>query len=163
MTVEKNHEVFSSEPFIVIGSPPRFLDVAMFIAMDPPRHDRQRAAVQGGVVAPKNLREMEGLIRSRVQEVLDDLPLDQPFDWVQNVSIELTARMLATLLDFPYEQRRKLVEWSDLATSMEQANGGPSDLDETFAGMRDMARGLSEHWHDKAAGPLPGGRNPASI
>lgn len=150
VAVEKNHEVFSSEPFIIIGAPPRFLDVAMFIAMDPPRHDRQRAAVQG-VVAPKNLREMEGLIRSRVQEVLDNLPVDRPFDWVQNVSIELTARMLATLLDFPYEQRRKLVEWSDLATSMEQANGGPSDLDETFAGMRDMARGLSEHWHDKAA------------
>lgn len=159
VAVEKNHEVFSSEPFIVIGVPPRFLDIAMFIAMDPPKHDRQRAAVQG-VVAPKNLREMEGLIRSRVQEVLDKLPIDQPFDWVQNVSIELTARMLATLLDFPYEQRRKLVEWSDLATSMEQANGGPSDLDEIFRGMRDMARGLSEHWHDKkartAAGEQPG-------
>lgn len=73
------------------------------------------------------------------------------FDWVQNVSVELTARMLATLLDFPYEQRRKLVHWSDLATSMEQANGGPSDNDEVFNGMRDMARGLSTLWHDKAA------------
>ncbi|MEU0499268.1 cytochrome P450 [Mycobacterium sp. NPDC006124] len=150
VAVDKNHEVFSSEPFIVIGTPPRFMDVAMFIAMDPPEHDRQRAAVQG-VIAPKNLREMEGLIRSRVQEVLDGLPVNQPFDWVQTVSIELTARMLATLLDFPYEQRRKLVEWSDLATSMEQANGGPSDNDKVFEGMRDMAQGLSALWHDKAA------------
>jgi cytochrome P450 len=150
MAVDKNDELFSAEPFIVIGTPPRFLDIAMFIAMDPPRHDAQRAAVQG-VVAPKNLREMESLIRSRVQEVLDDLPVDQPFDWVQNVSIELTARMLATLLDFPYEQRHKLVYWSDLATSMEQTNGGPSDNDRVFNGMRDMARGLSALWHDKAA------------
>ena len=150
VAVDKNHAVFSAEPFIVIGVPPRFLDIEMFIAMDPPRHDKQRAAVQG-VVAPKNLREMEGLIRSRVREVLDDLPLNEPFDWVQNVSIELTARMLATLLDFPYEQRRTLVYWSDLATSMEQANGGPSDNDEVFEGMRDMARGLSALWHDKAA------------
>ncbi|WP_278255478.1 hypothetical protein [Nocardioides convexus] len=39
----------------------------------PPKHDQQRAAVQG-VVAPKNLREMEALIRSRVQEVLDEPP-----------------------------------------------------------------------------------------
>ncbi|MBZ4276287.1 cytochrome P450, partial [Mycobacterium tuberculosis] len=78
----------------------------------PPRHDLQRAAVQG-VVAPKNLREMETLIRSRVREVLDGLPVNQPFDWVQTVSIELTARMLATLLDFPYEERRKLMYWSD--------------------------------------------------
>jgi cytochrome P450 len=150
MAVDKDHEVFSAEPFIIIGTPPRFLDIAMFIAMDPPRHDVQRSAVQG-VVAPKNLREMEGLIRSRVREVLDNLPVDQPFDWVQNVSVELTARMLATLLDYPYEQRRKLVEWSDLATSMEQANGGPSDNDEVFRGMRDMARSLSALWHDKAA------------
>ena len=150
VAVDKNHEVFSSEPFIVIGSPPRFLDIAMFIAMDPPKHDRQRQAVQG-VVAPKNLREMEGLIRERVVDVLDALPLGEPFNWVQHVSIELTARMPATLLDFPYEQRRKLVQWSDLATSMEQANGGPSDNDEVFEGMRDMARGLSALWHDKAA------------
>jgi cytochrome P450 len=159
IAVDKNHEAFSAEPFIIIGEPPRFMDIAMFIAMDPPRHDRQRAAVQG-VVAPKNLREMEGLIRSRVKEVLDELPLDQPFNWVDRVSIELTARMLATLLDFPYEQRHKLVEWSDLATSMEQANGGPSDNDEVFRGMVDMARGLSALWHDKktrlAAGEEPG-------
>ncbi|OBY31408.1 cytochrome P450 [Mycolicibacter kumamotonensis] len=150
VAVDKNHEVFSSEPFIVIGTPPRFMDIAMFIAMDPPEHDRQRAAVQG-VVAPKNLREMESLIRERVRDVLDGLPLGEPFNWVQHVSIELTARMLATLLDFPFEQRRKLVQWSDLATSMEQANGGPSDNDEIFRGMVDMARGLSAHWRDKAA------------
>ena len=150
IAVDKDHEVFSAEPFIIIGTPPRFLDIAMFIAMDPPRHDVQRAAVQG-VVAPKNLQEMEGLIRSRVRDVLDNLPVGEPFDWVQNVSVELTARMLATLLDFPYEQRHKLVEWSDLASSMEQANGGPSDNDDVFHGMVDMARGLSALWHDKAA------------
>ncbi|MEN4448026.1 cytochrome P450 [Mycobacterium sp. SM3041] len=150
IAVDKNHEVFSAEPFIIIGTPPRFMDVAMFIAMDPPRHDRQRATVQG-VVAPKNLREMEGLIRSRVREVLDDLPVNEPFEWVQNVSVELTARMLATLLDFPYERRRKLVEWSDLAGSMEQANGGPSDNDEIFRGMVDMAQELGALWRDKAA------------
>jgi cytochrome P450 len=150
IAVDKNHEAFSAEPFIIIGTPPRFMDIAMFIAMDPPRHDVQRAAVQG-VVAPKNLREMEGLIRTRVCDVLDQLPVNQPFNWVDAVSVELTARMLATLLDFPYEQRRKLVEWSDLATAMEQANGGPSDNDNIFSGMVDMARGLSAHWHDKAA------------
>jgi len=150
VAVDKDHEHFSAEPFIIIGTPPRFLDLEMFIAMDPPRHDEQRAAVQG-VVAPKNLREMEGLIRSRVQEVLDGLPVDQPFNWVQDVSVELTARMLATLLDFPYDQRHKLVYWSDLVSSMEQANGGPSDNDEIFVGVRDMARSLGALWHDKAA------------
>ena len=150
LAVDKNHKVFSAEPFIIIGTPPRFLDVAMFIAMDPPKHDVQRKAVQGAV-APQNLKEMEGLIRERVCEVLDSLPVGEPFDWVQTVSIDLTARMLATLLDFPLEQRLKLVEWSDMASSMEQANGGPSDNDEIFRGMVDAVQGLSAHWRDKEA------------
>ena len=71
----------------------------MFIAMDPPKHDEQRKAVQA-VVGPKNLNEMESLIRERVCDVLDNLPTDRPFDWVDRVSIEITGRMLATILGF---------------------------------------------------------------
>ena len=149
--VDKSHELFSAEPVIVIGKPPAGLDVEMFIAMDPPKHDVQRQAVQG-VVAPKNLKEMEGLIRSRVQEILDDLPLDTPFDWVERVSKEITARMLATLLDFPYEQRHKLVYWSDtLAGSAEATGGEISDNDVLFNAAADMAKQFSALWHAKAA------------
>lgn len=159
LTVDKDHERFSAEPFIVLGDPPLGLGIEMFIAMDPPRHDVQRQAVQS-VVAPKNLKEMEGLIRSRVQDVLDHLPINQPFDWVDRVSVELTSRMLATLLDFPYEQRRKLVYWSDLAAGGAETTGGQLDLDEFFHGIIDMARELSAHWRDKAArraaGEAPG-------
>ena len=150
VTVDKDFETFSAEPEIIIGRPPEGLEIEMFIAMDPPRHDRQREAVQG-VVAPQNLEEMEGLIRSRVAEVLDDLPLHEPFDWVDRVSIELTSRMLATLLDFPYEQRRKLVEWTELAAGSASAAGGTSDTDAIYRGVADMARSFSELWHDKAA------------
>lgn len=150
MAVDKNHADFSAEPFIVMGDPPEGLAVEMFIAMDPPKHDVQRRAVQE-VVAPKNLQEMESLIRSRVQDVLDHLPVGQPFDWVQRVSIELTARMLATLLDFPYEQRHKLVYWSDTAAGSAQATGGTVSTEEMFAGVADMARHFAAHWHAKAA------------
>ena len=149
--VDKSHELFSAEPVIVIGKPPAGLDVEMFIAMDPPKHDVQRQAVQG-VVAPKNIKEMEGLIRSRVQEILDDLPLDTPFDWVERVSKEITARMLATLLDFPYEQRHKLVYWSDtLAGSAEATGGEISDNDVLFNAAADMAKQFAALWHAKAA------------
>ena len=148
--VDKHHDLFSTEPFIVIGGAPKELALEMFIAMDPPKHDLQRQAVQG-VVAPKNLKEMEGLIRSRTQEVLDQLPLDTPFDWVEDVSIELTARMLATLLDFPYEQRRKLVYWSDLAGGGAETTGGVSDTDELFTGMQEMAKHFSQLWREKEA------------
>lgn len=149
--VDKNHEIFSAEPVIVIGNPPPGLDVEMFIAMDPPKHDVQRQAVQD-VVAPKNLKELEGLIRLRVQEVLDQLPVDQPFDWVQHVSVELTARMLATLLDFPYEQRHKLVLWSDMLAGTAEGTGGYfTDTDEIFNTAADMARSFAALWHHKAA------------
>jgi cytochrome P450/ferredoxin-NADP reductase len=150
VTVDKDFERFSAEPQIVIGTPPEGLDIEMFIAMDPPRHDQQRGAVQG-VVAPQNLEEMEGLIRSRVQEVLDGLPVNEPFDWVDKVSIELTSRMLATLLDFPYEQRRKLVHWTDLAAASASGTGGSTDTDEMYKGIADMAKSFSALWHDKAA------------
>lgn len=148
--VDKHHDLFSSEPFIVIGAAPEELAVEMFIAMDPPKHDVQRKAVQG-VVAPKNLKEMEGLIRERTQDVLDNLPLDKPFNWVDEVSIELTSRMLATLLDFPYEDRRKLVYWSDLAGGGAESTGGTNDTDELFRGMVDMSGHFSRLWRDKQA------------
>ncbi|GAC1383180.1 MAG: hypothetical protein NVSMB48_15750 [Marmoricola sp.] len=150
VTVDKDFETFSAEPQIVIGTPPDGLDIEMFIAMDPPRHDQQRGAVQG-VVAPRNLEEMEELIRVRVQEVLDGLPVNEPFDWVDNVSIELTSRMLATLLDFPYDQRRDLVYWTDLAAASASATGGSNDMDEMYRGIADMAKSFSALWHDKAA------------
>jgi cytochrome P450 len=148
--VDKHHDLFSAEPIIVLGDQPDGLSVEMFIAMDPPKHDVQRQAVQG-VVAPKNLQEMEGLIRIRAGEVLDSLPVGVPFDWVQKVSIELTARMLATLLDFPYDKRHKLVYWSDLAAASAETTGGSDDIDETFVGVADMAKHFSALWHDKAA------------
>jgi len=146
--VDSNPKVFSAEPYIVLGQPP--LEIEMFIAMDPPKHDVQRKAVQG-VVAPRNLKEMEGLIRERVQEVLDGLPTDEPFDWVQRVSKEITGRMLATILDFPYEQRHKLTYWSDTISGTAEGTGGTTHQDEMFAAAEELARAFVELWHDKAA------------
>ncbi len=158
--VDKSHELFSSEPQIILGDPPEGLSVEMFIAMDPPKHDVQRRAVQG-VVAPKNLKEMEELIRSRTREVLDNLPLDKPFNWVPTVSKELTGRMLATLLDFPYDERHKLVDWSDRMSGVSSATGGEfTSEDVFFDDAADMARAFSELWRDKEArrkaGEAPG-------
>jgi cytochrome P450/ferredoxin-NADP reductase len=150
VAVDKDFDTFSAAPQIIIGDPPEGLDIEMFIALDPPRHDERRNAVQG-VVSPKNLDELEGLIRSRVQEVLDSLPVNEPFDWVDKVSVELTARMLATLLDFPYEDRRKLVYWTEVTAAAASTTGGQSDVDEMWRATADMAQSFSALWHDKAA------------
>ena len=115
MTVDTSHGVFSSEGGITIVDQDEDFQLPMFIAMDPPKHDLQRKTVQS-IVGPDNLKGFESLIRSRTSEIFDSLDVSQPFDWVDKVSIELTTMMLATLFDFPFEDRRKLTRWSDVAT-----------------------------------------------
>jgi cytochrome P450 len=116
-TVDTSHDIYSSEPIILIRDPITEFGLPMFIAMDPPRHDEQRAVVSPAV-GPTNLKNFEAIIRERTRDVLDHLPRDKSFDWVEHVSIELTTRMLATLFDFPYQDRRKLTHWSDVATAI---------------------------------------------
>ncbi|MEI6439783.1 MAG: cytochrome P450 [Alphaproteobacteria bacterium] len=117
MTVDTNHQVFSSEGGITIanqnaGEGP----LPMFIAMDPPKHDVQRKTVSP-VVSPMNLAVLEPLIRERASMILDNLPIGEEFDWVDKVSMELTAMTLATLFDMPQADRRKLTYWSDVVTA----------------------------------------------
>jgi cytochrome P450 len=123
--VEVNHRVFSSSSAlggITIMDRPIELELPMFIAMDPPKHDAQRKVVQP-IVAPDNLSNMEPVIRGRVQKILDSLPRGETFNWVERVSIELTTQMLAALFDFPFEDRAKLAFWSDCATANPLAGG----------------------------------------
>ncbi len=122
VAVDTNHKVFSSEPAIVIGDPDPEFQTSSFIASDPPVHDVQRKAATPAV-APVNLAQLEALIRTRVCTILDDLPVGETFDWVDRVSIELTTQMLATLFDFPWEDRRMLPRWSDVATSRPESSG----------------------------------------
>jgi len=146
--VDTDAERFSAEPYIIMGPPPLLIE--MFIAMDPPKHDAQRKSVQGAV-APRNLKEMESLIRERVADVLDNLPTDKPFDWVERVSMEITGRMLATLFDFPIDQHRKLSEWGDAISSNAEGTGGDTHQDTFYQAAGEMARAFVAHWHDKAA------------
>ena len=148
IAVDSNHEDFSSEPTIVIGDMVEDITVEMFIAMDPPRHDVQRRAVQP-VVAPANLAEMESLIRSRVIEILDNLPVGETFDWVDRVSINLTTQMLATLFDFPFEDRHKLTYWSDIAAGSPEIAGGDVPHEERLTGLMDCLETFTRIWHER--------------
>ncbi len=119
-SLDTNHEAFSSFPAITVGEPDEELPLPMFIAMDPPYHGPQRKAVSP-VVGPRNLAALQPVIRERAGAILDGLPVGETFDWVQRVSIEQTTQMLATLFDFPFEERHKLTRWSDVATGTEES------------------------------------------
>ena len=122
IAIETNHAVFSSEKSVSIGdndggdAADDSFELPMFISMDPPKHDEQRKTI-APIVSSENLRNMEPLIRERAGKILDELPIGEPFDWVQRVSVELTTQMLATLFDFPFEERAKLTYWSDMVTN----------------------------------------------
>ena len=118
MTVDTSHLIYSSDATlggITLKDVPLAFRKESFIAMDPPRHDEQRKIVSP-IVAPPNLAKMSTTIRERAIRILEDLPRGEVFDWVDRVSVELTTQMLSTLFDFPFEERRTLTRWSNVAT-----------------------------------------------
>jgi cytochrome P450 len=148
--VEKNPEIFSSARSIVLADPePDFPVEAGFITMDGARHDAHRKVVQP-VASPRNLAQLEPLIRERAIEILEGLPVGETFDWVDRVSIELTTGMLATLFDFPWEERRKLTRWSDLATADPEIDASiVATEDERRAGLLECLDTFTTLWKQR--------------
>jgi cytochrome P450 len=144
MHCEVNHAVFSNEiGGIQVEDQPDGMKRPSFIRMDPPKHDEQRKVVSP-IVAPANLNNMEPLIRERTQRVLDGLPRGETFDWVEHVSISLTTMMLATLFDFPFEERTKLTYWSDVAIANVNSPDAPVHSEqERFDELKRMAEYIS--------------------
>jgi cytochrome P450 len=158
MAVDTNHAVFSSEASlggIGILDQRTDLRLPMFIAMDPPKHDAQRKVVSP-IVSPANLANMEGLIRSRAAKILDELPIGETFDWVDRVSIELTTQMLATLFDFPFEDRRLLTHWSDVATTLPEPGGLVETDDEKLGVLMECLGYFTRLWNERVNAPPAG-------
>jgi cytochrome P450 len=167
--VDSNHRVFSSAEGVTLGNMTggrdpskdtaeqrerraKYGGFAMFIAMDPPKHDLQRATVTG-VVAPPNLARLESTIRERAGNILDGLPDDETFNWVDLVSIELTTQMLATLFDFPFEDRRKLTRWSDITTSPVGKNEIVTSKDQRRAELLECLDYFTGLWNERVKQP----------
>ncbi len=139
MAIDTDHKRFSSDSQfggITLSNMSEGFVSKSFISADEPVHSAQRKTAQPAV-APTALRNYEPLIRQRTQAVLDSLPVGEPFDWVDAVSIELTAMMLATLFDYPQERRRELTRWSDVTTN-------PLDPDICPGGMEQWRGELTE-------------------
>ena len=152
MQVDTNHGIFSSDwtqgGIAISEPPPGEAPLQMFIAMDPPRHDVQRKAVQP-IVAPGNLANMQTLIRERTCKVLDGLPRGESFNWVEHVSIELTTLMLATLFDFPLEDRHLLTHWSDVATANKDVDPKAPTREERLIELHKMAAYFTRLWNER--------------
>jgi cytochrome P450 len=154
MKVELDHATYSSQRgCIQVEDQPADMKRGSFIRMDPPRHTAQRKTV-APVAAPNNLASYEVTIRERTRAVLDALPRNETFDWVDKVAIELTGMMLATLFDFPWEERRKLTYWSDVAICNVNSPDAPVHSEaERFAELLRMAEVFKGLWAERAKAP----------
>jgi cytochrome P450 len=155
MDIETNHSVFSSAASlggITIRDVPPDLRRESFIAMDQPRHSAQRKTV-APMFTPTHLDQLAINIRKRSAECLDNLPIGDVFDWVDTVSIELTTQMLAVLFDFPWEERRKLTRWSDVATTLPGPGGLVATEDERQAVLMECANYFARLWKERINQP----------
>ena len=156
--VDGDWQNFSSAEGITLGVkvgtplPPELDRTQPFIAMDPPEQTQQRKTVRG-ISAPSSLRNLEDQIRERTAKVLEDLPDGETFDWVDTVSIELTTILLATLFDFPFEDRRKLTHWSDIVFAVPEPGGLIESHEQRNMEMLEMVQYFEHLWAERRKNP----------
>ncbi len=117
-----------------------------FIAMDPPRHTAKRRTV-APAFTPSEMARLSNDIRRRTSDLLDQLPKDEEFNWVDQVSVPLTTDMLATLFNYPWEDRHKLIAWSDAITSFDMIENQPQ---ERTAMIFEMATAFHQLWDQRS-------------
>ncbi len=154
--VEADWETFSSADGITLGIPVAQLRdedrIRTFIAMDPPEHREQRRTVTPSI-QPKSLQNLEPLIRERTIDVLEHLPEGETFDWVPTVSVELTTRMLATLFDFPFEDRAKLTRWSDIVFAIPEPGGVIESHEQRYDELMECVQYFARLWEERREHP----------
>ena len=159
--VESKPNVFSSDSEyggITVGGRGRaewdadMVPMPMFIAMDAPQHTEKRKTVAPSL-GPSPVAAMKAEAIARTQKVLDELPIGETFDWVDKVSIELTSQMLATLFDFPWEERRKLAYWSDVLADIEIFEKGEEARQFRLKTAYEMGSAFHQLWERKKTMP----------
>jgi cytochrome P450 len=153
-TVSRDWRTYSSEAggITSVGVFPLELIRAMFIGMDPPRHDRLKMLFQAGFT-PRRIAAHEPAIRSIVVEVLEGLRDREVVDLVTDLAQPVVSRVIGSFMGIPREDD---AAWAALMNSTLAAgdpdispDGAESLLDraipEIFARCRAMIAERREH------------------
>jgi cytochrome P450 len=85
---------------------------------DDPQHRRLRALVNKGFT-PRMIGRLEDGLRERAQQILDAVPVGEPFDFVYGIARELPLQAICAVLGVPQADRAELADIVDLAVSNE--------------------------------------------
>jgi cholest-4-en-3-one 26-monooxygenase len=125
LEVSKDWQTYSSElgGFTALQNAilPLELQRAMFIGMDPPKHDRIKALFQRGFT-PKRIAEHEDEIKKITSDVLDTVEGRETIDLVDDVAQPVVARVIGSFMGLSREDD---VVWAKLMNAILQA-GDPS-------------------------------------
>ncbi len=139
-TVSLDWETYSSERGGVTAALPGFpieLMRAMFIGMDPPKHDRIKSLFQAGFT-PKRIADHEHAIREIVVNALDQLGESKTCDLVTDVAQPAVSRVIGSFMGIPPEDDEV---WANLMNS----TLGASDLELNPLGIEGvMAKDIPE-------------------
>jgi cytochrome P450 len=154
--VSRDWETFSSErggiTALTNGVFPLELIQAMFIGMDPPKHDRLKALFQRGFT-PKRIAEHEDEIRAITTRVLDRLEGRETADLVTDVAQPVVSRVIGSFMGLPEADDET---WARLMNTM-MAAGDPDlnpdgvesvmekDVPEMFARCGELIAARREH------------------
>jgi cytochrome P450 len=115
-TVSRDWKTYSSE----VGGVTAVTDVfpielmrAMFIGMDPPKHDRIKALFQAGFT-PKRIAAHEDAIRAIATDVLDRIEEQETCDLVSDVAQPVVSRVIGSFMGIPPEDD---AAWANLMNS----------------------------------------------
>jgi cytochrome P450 len=134
--IEKNPHLFSARGGFTIVDIPSDTKFRSFLTMDPPEHKTRRQAITP-MVSLSNLNRIEDHISRLVTETLDNLPINEPFDWVEKVSIEISIKVLALMMGVPVQDSSKLIRWSDIASTVPRVGTDIETLDQLYFQLQD--------------------------
>jgi cytochrome P450 len=116
--VLKNPQLFSSRGFGVATNPP-WLGGNPFsesmITLDPPEHGRLRGLISRGF-GPSAMTRMEPRVRAFAEQIVAELPLEQPLDIMPPYALRIPANVIGDLMGLSPSLHTQLKRWADLIT-----------------------------------------------
>jgi cholest-4-en-3-one 26-monooxygenase len=135
-SVSRDWQTYSSERggITAAGVIPLELTRAMFIGMDPPKHDRVKALFQAGFT-PKRIADHEDEIRRIAIDVLDRLEGRETCDLVSEVAQPVVSRVIGSFMGIPPEDDEPWAQLMNAALGAGDPDINPDGMDAVMGEM----------------------------